>query len=94
MDGRCVKHITGGHRGFLSGLLQREFGRTTVKTTKVRIGAVLAAVLVAGGTLAGAVATQDGNPEAGTNRVAHTEVVENGGEPIVYAGSYGLYPSK
>ncbi len=65
-----------------------------MKTTKVRIGAVLAAVLVAGGTLAGAMATQDGAPEAGTKRVAQTEIVESAGEPIVYAGSYGLYPSK
>ncbi|MBE0609789.1 MAG: hypothetical protein IH609_10440 [Dehalococcoidia bacterium] len=65
-----------------------------MKTTKLRIGAVLAAVLVAGGTLAGAMATQDGNPEAGTKSVAQTEIVESAGEPIVYAGSYGLYPSK
>ncbi len=65
-----------------------------MKTTKVRIGAVLAAVLVAGGTLAGAMATQGGNPEAGTKRVAQTEVMGSAGEPIVYAGSYGLYPSK
>ncbi len=65
-----------------------------MKTTKVRIGAVLAAVLVAGGTLAGAMATQDGGAEAGTKRVAQTEIVESAGEPIMYAGSYGLYPSK
>lgn len=65
-----------------------------VKATKVRIGAVLAAVLVAGGTLAGAMATQDSATAAGTKLVAQSEVVETGGEPIVYAGSYGLYPSK
>ena len=65
-----------------------------MKTTKVRIGAALAAVLVAGGTLAGAVATQDGDPEAATKRAAQFETVESAGEPIVYAGSYGLYPSR
>lgn len=65
-----------------------------MKTTKVRIGAVLAAVLVGGGTLAGAMATQDSGTAPGTKLVAQSEVVEIGGEPIVYAGSYGLYPSK
>ncbi len=65
-----------------------------MKTTKVRIGAMLAAVVVAGGTLAGAMATQDGGGKAGTERVAQTEIVGSAGEPIVYAGSYGLFPSK
>ncbi len=65
-----------------------------MKTTKVRIGAALAAVLVASGTLAGALATQDSDPAVGTKSVAQPEIVESAGEPIVYAGSYGLYPSK
>lgn len=65
-----------------------------MKTTKVRIGAVLASALVAGGTLAGAMATQDGDLHAGTKGVAQTEIVESAGEPILHAGSYGLFPSK
>lgn len=65
-----------------------------MKTRKVRIGAVLAAVLVAGGTLVGALATRDSDPAVGTKSVAQPETVERAGEPIVYAGSYGLYPSK
>lgn len=65
-----------------------------MKNTKVRIGAILAAVLVAGGTLAGALATQGSDPAIGDSRVAGSETVPGAGEPIVYAGSYGLYPSK
>lgn len=80
--------------GFLSGLLQREFGRTTVKKTKVRIGAIVAAALVAGSTLAGATATQGSDPAISESSVAGSETVQDAGEPIVYAGSYGLYPSK
>ncbi len=55
---------------------------------------MLAAVLVAGGTLAGAMATQDGGQPALDARPLSHEVVQDSGEPIVYAGSYGLYPSK
>jgi hypothetical protein len=68
--------------------------RTTVKTTKVRIGAMLVAVLVAGGTIAGAVATQGGGDAGAGGRAVERETVQDAGEPIVYAGSYGLYPSK
>jgi hypothetical protein len=55
---------------------------------------MLAAVLVAGGTLAGAMATQDGGQPARDDRPPGHEVVQDAGEPIVYAGSYGLYPSR
>lgn len=65
-----------------------------MKTTKVRIGAVLAAVLVAGGTLAGAMATQGGSDATAGGRGVERETIQDAGEPIVFAGSYGLYPSK
>jgi hypothetical protein len=74
-------------------MVQEGFGRTTVKTTKVRIGAMLAAMIVAGGTLAGALATQDGGQPTGATATNH-ETVQDAGEPILYAGSYGLFPSK
>ena len=80
--------------GLVSGLLAEGLRRTTVKKTKVRIGAIVAAALVAGSTLAGAVATQGSDPAISGSGVAESETVQGAGEPIVYAGSYGLYPSK
>lgn len=65
-----------------------------MKATKVRIGSMLAAVLVAGGTLAGAVAMQDGGQGIDDARAVDSAVAQDAGEPIVYAGSFGLYPSK
>ncbi len=63
---------------------------------KVRIAALAVGALVAGSTVIGAVAYQGDNSRTPAgDSVADTAafpVFES--EPIVYSGSYGLYPSK
>ncbi len=63
---------------------------------KVRIAALTLGALVAGSTVIGAVAYQgDQQPTANEPATADTAaypVLDS--EPIVYTGSYGLFPSK
>lgn len=66
-----------------------------MKKLKVRIAALTLGALVAGSTVIGAVAYQgDQQPasEPATADTAAFPVLDS--EPIVYSGSYGLFPSK
>ncbi len=63
---------------------------------KVRIAALAVGALVAGSTVIGAVAYQgDNSTTSGSGSTADTAAFPIfDSEPIVYSGSYGLYPSK
>ncbi|HMO54295.1 MAG TPA: hypothetical protein PJ994_07310 [Tepidiformaceae bacterium] len=67
-----------------------------MKNLKVRISALAFGALVAGSTVIGAVAMQgdsSGSPaEPQAADAANFPVFDS--EPIVYSGSYGLFPSK
>lgn len=67
-----------------------------MKKLKVRIAALTLGALVAGSTAIGAVAYQDDTEAPGaepqTADTAAFPVMDS--EPIVYTGSYGLFPSK
>lgn len=60
---------------------------------KFRICAAMAAAALASGTIVGALALQD-DPAAHTPNESRmgTEIVEDA--PILYAGGYGLFPSR
>jgi hypothetical protein len=59
---------------------------------KFRVGTAMAAMALATGTIVGAVALQ-GDP--GVNAPAGPSTVNvPADEPIVYAGGYGLFPSR
>ena len=67
-----------------------------MKKLKVRIAALTIGALVAGSTAIGAVAYQGDQPTpadqpSGADTAAYP-VLDS--EPIVYSGSYGLFPSK
>ncbi len=66
-----------------------------MNTLKPRLTMAFAPALIAGGVLAGLVATHDsaGTTDAGRRTDASTDAPVPA-EPIVYAGSYGLYPAK
>jgi hypothetical protein len=67
-----------------------------MKNLKVRISALALGALVAGSTVIGAFAMQGDSPtthaEPQTADAAAFPVFDS--EPIVYSGSYGLFPSK
>ena len=62
-----------------------------MNTLKLRLTMAFAPALIAGGVLAGLVATHD---TAGTTDAGRRTDSPVPAAPIVYAGSYGLYPAK
>lgn len=60
-----------------------------MNTLRLRLTMALASALIAGGALAGLVSAPDSTGTTGAGAQPETNA-----EPIVYAGSYGLYPAK